>query len=1058
MGGFAGGGCTHGAGADVSRLRLCLLLLVLFLLSGCGGQQTGSSSSLPETQNPIPPTGLSGNFKQVAVVSFVAPTDGPEGFVDVTPGAVSDRERNEILSRAGSPSVQAQLEKIMGRHIPDDTHSHLYQFTIRQESIGGGFVRFVYGLDRLLGTAQPYIGFQPSGLFNRSPHNGITPRLPPLEEGSNHITITWTIPTDGTPTLVTIQPVDLRNGDIGPTVPAGTNEIVMDIDVTLQNGVATGTVTVNGQQAVDLSVAGAGINFYPMLRHPASGLFHCTMVKDGEVVVDESYLQRALVWQPVWPTIDRSTFEPISFSHRLVWDTGDPNVDSNSPRWRAIFPGASIPPPVNGTQPYQQGSEASFTYDPEHLSISGRAENRASGFRLAPDGGDSYSPSQERLLQAREAKTTYLYRVEADAVSFTGSNIGSPAPVDLRIQANASGMVPAKIPQLYVDNAKFTPNQTSPGQGSTFSADIITFFYDDPEIRWSYTLEGPDPEDPENLVIPYQTAGTQGAWQDFNPDFVLQIPWDGNGPSGEPGPAGSYQGTLTVDVREKTTGGFQAFHQEIQSLDVIGDQAVLMEIRDGDDDGILLASSLPDSLAPPIPQEDEVVDLDGNLLAYTGDPGSLGTIIGLAAPDLRFSKANNVFVFKEPGINKSLTLYLKNVPDPDDEDHIDVTVALTASQPSGQTVRLQRVGTKNGRSTYQRKLIVGEPGHGSDDPTAEYVGITDFNGFGSPFTTWDWSTNDGTDADSLEFIRWGLSFGNQQLGKAYSYQKWTAEHTEGGRQLYTEDSPTNIEALRSAGFETLHAVYGDQDAWLRIKNRAASLYISGEGWHDHGIELDGGVFAHPATPKYAGESPGYGITHADWGDSLRTVMVAGCSLFDIGNFNRYPKFEPGPDNQALVSNPGWEWQAVLGQQTLMLGYNSKAPSAAPSSYPDRNILVRYESNLALHEPPLAWLLANAADGDRAADDACAIQGDFYYFIKFDTDWWMVPIVNQPLTLGFAQKTTHRQCWRVFKPYWINIEKDGFDKIPRGDYGKKQIWPIDGRTDMPDAGRYDENKI
>ncbi len=323
-----------------SRLFLCLLLLFSGLFSGCGAADAGRLSG---AQDPAPaPPGVSGNFKQAVVLSFLAPTDGPEGFVDITPGAVSDGERNAILNQAASPAVQARLDKLQGRHIPGDTHSHLYQFTVRTQQ-NDGFINFVYSLDRLLGTAEPYIAYRPETFLSRSIHNGITPRLPSLNEGSNHITVTWTVPSDGTPLFVAVQPVDLRQGDVGTTVPAGTNEIVMEIDATLQNGSITGTVTVNGQAALDLSTVGTDLSFYPILKHQASGLYHCTAVKDGEVYVDESYMQRGLKWEPAWPIIERSTFEPIAFNHRLVWDTGDPDVDASHPRWRASFPGATIP-------------------------------------------------------------------------------------------------------------------------------------------------------------------------------------------------------------------------------------------------------------------------------------------------------------------------------------------------------------------------------------------------------------------------------------------------------------------------------------------------------------------------------------------------------------------------------------------------------------------------------------------------------------------------------------------------------------------------------------------
>ncbi len=106
-------------------------------------------------------------------MSFLAPADGPEGLVDITPGAMSDRERNAILSRAALPETQARLDKTMERHIDGDTHSHLYQFTVRSQP-DGSFVRLLYGLDRLLGEAEPYVGYRPETFLSRSIHNGFS--------------------------------------------------------------------------------------------------------------------------------------------------------------------------------------------------------------------------------------------------------------------------------------------------------------------------------------------------------------------------------------------------------------------------------------------------------------------------------------------------------------------------------------------------------------------------------------------------------------------------------------------------------------------------------------------------------------------------------------------------------------------------------------------------------------------------------------------------------------------------------------------------------------------
>ncbi len=124
----------------------------------------------------------------------------------------------------------------------------------------------------------------------RTPHNGIVPPLPALEEGTNHIVVTWTFPADSTPSLVSVQPFDLTRPDFGRSFPLGTNELVMEMSLNVALGSSprvTGTILVNGQQLLDLATftgpvisAGsdsANLLLYPVLNHPASGTYHVTV-------------------------------------------------------------------------------------------------------------------------------------------------------------------------------------------------------------------------------------------------------------------------------------------------------------------------------------------------------------------------------------------------------------------------------------------------------------------------------------------------------------------------------------------------------------------------------------------------------------------------------------------------------------------------------------------------------------------------------------------------------------------------------------------------------------
>ncbi len=220
--------------------------------------------------------------------------------------------------------------------------------------------------------------------------------------------------------------------------------------------------------------------------------------------------------------------------------------------------------------------------------------DRDTSFKLVPDDGDLKTTFARLALQPREATTTYPYRVEADAVSFP-DDPGNGSPGDLRIRANADGTVPARFRQLYVDDVHFIPEPALGGQTSTFSANVVSFFYDDPEIEWSYTLVGPDPDDPENSVITYQTRDS-GGWQDFNQDFQLSLPWDGKSPTGQTAPAGTYDASLTVYVREKSDQSFLALAERLTSLQVLSPKSIGVTLT-ANPPGLTTAASQPVLLA-----------------------------------------------------------------------------------------------------------------------------------------------------------------------------------------------------------------------------------------------------------------------------------------------------------------------------------------------------------------------------------------------------------------------------------------------------------------------------
>ncbi len=434
-------------------IRNCLLLAILALFLSCGGLDPSGSRNSGGGTETLGNSNPSGNFKNdLLTISLVAPGEESGRFYDLTPGHVSDSQRNAVIARLS----RARKEAVSPRHADDATH--LLQFTIHQENTGFG-AHFVYLLDTLEGTSQPFVAYTPEIFIGRSPHNGVTTPLPILEPGNNLIVYRWTVNDSSEPLDVALQPTTLTKPEFAfqTLTPTGSDEVTLIFNLNrigdASSAQVQGEVTLNGQYlaTIDSTTNPDLANLLPLFRCTRSGHYHLTMTHNGVVEVDEDYVQRSLAWETPWPSIENGDVNsPITFTNRLVWKVGEEVLptEADQPRWRARFPGDSFPRPTAGQeQPYQPGSQLSFTWDPSSLEVSARgaADGR---FRLVPsDAGveESGLAGQRREdVQAREPQTTYTYSVEADAVTFERF---SPL---LRQRVNASGLVPAKVRQVYM--------------------------------------------------------------------------------------------------------------------------------------------------------------------------------------------------------------------------------------------------------------------------------------------------------------------------------------------------------------------------------------------------------------------------------------------------------------------------------------------------------------------------------------------------------------------------------------------------------------------------------
>lgn len=178
--------------------------------------------------------------------------------------------------------------------------------------------------------------------------------------------------------------------------------------------------------------------------------------------------------------------------------------------------------------------------------------------------------------------------------------------------------------------------------------------------------------------------------------------------------------------------------------------------------------------------------------------------------------------------------------------------------------------------------------------------------------------------------------------------------------------------FKAAGCEIVQAGYFEKESKKRqVMNQADYFYYSGHGSHATG-NLTGG-FAPEAVTNW-------------WTRDLRCVILAGCSVLDINDYNFNHK---GGDH---LASPGKRW-AQTGPDVL-LGFNGKAPGDRGGA-PARMMTAWVANRQSLGDIG-AWMKAAA---DNHAWNACAIEKDVKY------------VYFQMIVPGFwRQKTVMNQDW------------------------------------------------
>ncbi len=385
---------------------------------------------------------------------------------------------------------------------------------------------------------------------------------------------------------------------------------------------------------------------------------------------------------------------------------------------------------------------------------------------------------------------------------------------------------------------------------------------------------------------------------------------------------------------------------------------------------------------------------------------------------------NNEFLFVDPGNTRRVNVFIRTgrISKP---ERLTIKASLSKSYPNGINLTLGSyvIIAPPIMQGYRSFVTLAD----TTSDAADQLGIQ--RGLGQTFSTWDVNSDSMYRGDRFDdYPNWEDSEavvsllrgrGWSQYGKAswHDVNKVDMEDIDPEEHYVKTVAPTR-DALKAAGYEDLVVrVFFDgkpkKKLWVRVKNEARCLYVSAHGTHDAG-KL-GGVGPWELT--------GY------WGGNLKLLILAGCSVLDIGKLND-DTICFSCEHTFDTTGYGMQWKALLGQGSVCLGYSASAPLAlvSPGIKMDTRIIRRFDSLGGFSADPdtaaLDWLKANMAEGGTSLNaqeseqlTACAITDDSFYFIRHryketKTEHGLEMLLGAPLTL--------RQVWKIDKSLWNQL--------------------------------------
>jgi hypothetical protein len=225
------------------------------------------------------------------------------------------------------------------------------------------------------------------------------------------------------------------------------------------------------------------------------------------------------------------------------------------------------------------------------------------------------------------------------------------------------------------------------------------------------------------------------------------------------------------------------------------------------------------------------------------------------------------------------------------------------------------------------------------------------------------------------------------------------------------DMPAGSRVIAAGGFEALLVSFGTFAASHRIQNQADMFYFSGHGYHS--AKQFGVAWGIVTTKDIANINA--------WQDEAPIIILAGCSLVDINDYNRYFVDSQGQDLAHRFVNPGKD--LAESGASFILGYNAVAPGDSHDKKSDftAQIVIRWfeykdkidNQQLQPGDPdnyPKAWIQANIDTERNYGDNDTTLQHSPYNCCGIDNT-----AIPEPLYWYFNKKV--RDIFKVQKSRW-----------------------------------------